>query len=130
MEQKILTLTNLQVYNWVMDLTQYFTKDMQLQCSAIDNFIIQYNYYTLFNIAKTIETSKQLIGKKYGTFLPAENSYKINLDKLELAQEEMNLLMDMQVEVSIYLLPLEHIHDMQLSIGQMQALIPMLSIKE
>lgn len=125
----IMTLTNNQIYNYLNDLTENFSNN-SLQLPIKANFYLQKNIKELLDLAQEVEKERIAIGKKYGTFDEEQSNYRIDPDKLQDAQKDMNELLEIPQEVKIYKLKLEDFGEINLTSKQMQALLFMIEEEE
>lgn len=90
------------------------------------NFAIQKNFTLLLKLSEEIEQVKQKICAQNGNYVPEENSFKIDKDKIESTQQQLDDLMEIKQEVKIHTIKLEDLENIQLTSKQMQALLFMI----
>ena len=119
-------MNNQEIYETTIKLNKFFGDNNEIFLPVKVNYSIQYNLNVLMSISKIIEKSRTNIGKKYGSFNPEDNGYNIDPDKIQLAEKEMNNLMEIEEKVEIKTISLKDISDIQLSSAQMQSLLFMI----
>ncbi len=119
-------LTNQQIYTYALNLNEAF-KDNTQRLPIKFNFYLQKNKNTLIALAQDIEESRLNIIKFYGQ--PSEDGEKFNIthDKIGEAQNELNDLLKLEQEVTIYTIPMTSLtDDISLTTGQMEAILFMI----
>ena len=120
-------INNLELWNIVNELKNTFEKETELVLPAKVSYIIQYNIKILMDKYELIEKARFNIGKKYGTQVEEDSSvYQISKDKIELAQMELNQLMEIEQTVDILELHLKDLEECSLNMKQMHAILFMI----
>lgn len=125
----IITLTNDKIYNYANSLMEQFSnQDIKLPIKV--NFYLQKNQTELIELAQEIEKQRIEIIKEYGVFNEETQQYDIPTEKVSEATQKVNDLFDLTQDVKIYKVNLEAFGDMELTAGQMQALLFMIEEEE
>lgn len=120
-------INNLKLWNIVNELKNTFEKETELVLPAKVSYIIQYNIKILMDKYELIEKARFNIGKKYGVQTEEDsNVYQIPKDKIELAQMELNQLMEIEQTVDILELHLKDLEECFLNMKQMHAILFMI----
>lgn len=119
-------MTNNQIYNYTLLLQKYFNEDKKELLPIQVNYAIQKNLEILMSNSKIIENLRNSIGKKYGVFQEEEQAYLIPLEKREEAQNEINKILEMEELLDIKFITLQDLSGLELSNGQMRALLFMI----
>lgn len=118
-------LTNNQIYNYANDIIKNFSNtDLKLPIKI--NFYLQKNQIELLTLARDIEQQRIEVLEEYGVFNEETQNYDIPSDKQAEAAEKINELFSLQQEVKIYKVDLEDFGCLELTSGQMQALMFMI----
>lgn len=123
-------MTNLELWDLREQVEDAFSDDKDLILPIKVNYALQVNRKMLEDKFLAIEKVRLGIGKKYGTPNEENNSYKINSDKIELAQMELNQLMEIQQSVDIMAITLQELEGIKLNMPQMQAILFMIQKEE
>lgn len=118
-------LTNNEIYNNYLLLNENITKS-DLALPTLVNFAIQKNLKTLLDFCEDIEKTKQKICQQNGTYIPEERAYKIDDDKILFTQQQLDELMVIKQEISIFPIHLEDLKDVTMTPKQMQSLLFMI----
>lgn len=119
-------LTNMQIYINAQQLVEAF-QDTTQRLPAKINFYIQKNKKTLLELAQDIETARQDIINTYGKLNIETQQYNFDADKIELANKEMEELLNIEQEVNIVTFNIDSLSDdLVLTTGQMEAIMFMI----
>lgn len=119
-------MTNNQIYNYTLLLQKYFNEDKKELLPIQVNYAIQKNLEILMSNSKIIESLRNSVGKKYGVYQEEEQAYLIPLEKREEAQDEINKILEMEELLDIKFITLQDLSGLELSNGQMRALLFMI----
>lgn len=120
-----ITLTNNEIYNYANDIIKNFSnEDLKLPIKI--NFYLQKNQIELLALARNIEEQRINIVQEYGTLNNETNNYDVPREKMAEATQKINELFDLTQEVKIYKIKLEDFGNLELTSGQMQALLFMI----
>ena len=122
---EMLELSNAEIYNGVQLLNHGFCDSAFIQLPVMVNYAIQYNLKKLLMVGNAIDRVRMSIGAKYGE-LTKDNDYHIPDDKIELAQRDMDKLMDATEKLQLKVITLDELQDMKLTPSQMQSLLFMI----
>lgn len=118
-------LTNNEIYNYTDGLMKNFSnQDLKLPIKI--NFYLQKNQLELLTLAQEIEKQRINIIQEYGTLNEETQNYNIPDNKIAEATQKINELFDLTQEVKIYKVKLEDFGNLELTAGQMQALLFMI----
>lgn len=117
--------TNKEIYNFYFLINENIIKENIILPVGI-NFAIQKNFTLLVGLSEEIEKIKQKICAQNGNYIPEDNSFKIDKDKIESTQQQLDDLMAIKQEVKIHTIKLEDLENIQLTSKQMQALLFMI----
>lgn len=118
-------LTNNEIYNYADNIIKNFSnQDLKLPIKI--NFYLQKNQLELLTLAQDIEKQRIEIVQEYGTFNEETKNYDVPSDKIVEATQKINELFDLTQEVKIYKVKLEDFGNIDLTAGQMQALLFMI----
>lgn len=119
-------LTNNEVYSYYKELNSAFDNANRYFPAKI-SFYIQKNKQLLGNIVTAIETTREKIGKEYGTpDKEIEGLYHIKEEDRGVAQQELKDLMNIQQNVPIHKLTLSEIESLEFTPAQMNAILFMI----
>lgn len=124
-----LTLTNNNIYNYASSLIENFSNKEKKFPIKI-NFYLQKNQAELLTLAQEIEKQRFDIIKEYGTFDEETQQYNIPKENFKEASNKINDLFNLTQEVKIYKVKLEDFGNIELTSGQMQALLFMIEDEE
>lgn len=125
----VLTLTNNNIYNYASSLIENFSNKEKKFPIKI-NFYLQKNQAELLTLAQEIEKQRFDIIKEYGTFDEETQQYNIPKENFKEASNKINDLFNLTQEVKIYKVKLEDFGNIELTSGQMQALLFMIEDEE
>ena len=121
-------MSNSNIYNLMQELQSNFNSSKDFYLPTVINFAIQKNLVALTEVGKIIESVRNDIGVKYGTyekddqgghfFIPEENRSE--------AEAELKKLMELEQIVEIRKIHLSDLSNVQLTTQQMQALLFMI----
>lgn len=117
--------TNKEIYNFYFLINENIINE-NITLPIKVNFAIQKNFTLLLKLSEEIEQVKQKICAQNGNYIPEENSFKIDKDKIESTQQQLDDLMEIKQEVKIHTIKLEDLENIQLTSKQMQALLFMI----
>lgn len=118
-------LTNNEIYNYADSIIKNFSnQDLKLPIKI--NFYLQKNQLELLTLAQEIEKQRINIIQEYGTLNEETQNYNIPDNKIAEATQKINELFDLTQEVKIYKVKLEDFGNLELTAGQMQALLFMI----
>ncbi len=121
----IITLTNNEIYNYASSLQENFSNN-EIKFPIKINFYLQKNLNTLIALAQEIEKQRIEIIQEYGVENKETQKIEVPPEKIPEATEKMNELFDLTQEVQIYKVNLDAFGDIELTSGQMQALLFMI----
>lgn len=125
-----ITLTNNQIYNYINSLIEQFSKSEDIKFPVKINFYLQKNQNTLLTLAQEIEQERVKIAQEYGILNEETEQYEVPPEKIQEASQKLNDLFDLTQEVKLYKVKLEDFGDIELTSGQMQALLFMIEDEE
>lgn len=117
--------TNKEIYNFYFLINENIINE-NITLPIKVNFAIQKNFTLLLKLSEEIEQVKQKICAQNGNYVPEENSFKIDKDKIESTQQQLDDLMEIKQEIKIHTIKLEDLENIQLTSKQMQALLFMI----
>ncbi len=123
------TLTNNEIYNYANALAKEFS-DSELKLPIKINFYLQKNMTELINLAQDIEKQRISIAEEFGVLNSETQNYDIPGDKINEASNKLRDLFELTQEVKIYKVKLDSFNDIELTAGQMQALLFMIDEEE
>ena len=116
-------LTNQQIYTYALNLNDAFSDNTQKLPMKI-NFYLQKNKSTLIALAQEIEANRMDIIRTYGEPVDDGERFNISPDKIADAQKELNDLLNLEQEVTIYTISADSLtDDISLTTGQMEAIL-------
>lgn len=114
--------TNKEIYNFYFLINENIINENIILPIKV-NFAIQKNFTLLLKLSEEIEQVKEKICIQNGNYVPEEKSFKIDKDKIESTQQQLDDLMGIKQEVKIHTIKLEDLENTQLTSKQMQALL-------
>lgn len=119
-------LTNNEIYSYAIALNEAFADNTQRLPMKV-NFYLQKNKKTLIDLGQDIEESRLDIIRNYGESTGDGTQYIIPKEKVELAQKELEDLLNLEQEVQIYKINIDNLpDDTILTTGQMEAMMFMI----
>ena len=118
-------LSNNKIFNYYQKLESAFNVDNKYFPAKI-NFYIQKNKNILYNLSLLIEQTKNDIAQQYGIYQEETDSYFIPLEQRNIAQQELNDLMNIEQEVGIIQLNFNDIEQLEFTPNQMEAILFMI----
>ena len=119
-------LTNTEIYSYALALNKAFTDNSQRLPVKV-GFYLQKNKNALIELARGIEESRMEIIRNYGNQVENTDQYQIDTDKVNIAQKELNDLLDLEQEVTIYKVNIDTLpDDLTLTTEQMEAMMFMI----
>ena len=125
-----ITLTNNEIYNYANDLAEQFAQNKEVKFPVKVNFYLQKNQSELLNLAQEIEKQRIAIVQEYGVTNEETQQVEVPPEKIPEATKKLNELFDLTQEVKIYKIKLEAFGNIELTAGQMQALLFMIEDEE
>lgn len=122
-------LSNNKIFNYYQKLESAFNVDNKYFPAKI-NFYIQKNKNILYNLSLLIEQTKNDIAQQYGIYQEETDSYFIPLEQRNIAQQELNDLMNIEQEVGIIQLNFLDIEKLEFTPNQMEAILFMIKEDE
>ena len=119
------TLTNNEIYNYANALAEQF-QDKEVKFPIKVNFYLQKNQNELMTLAQDIEKQRVEIIQEYGNQNEETQQFEKKKKKIPEASEKINDLFSLTQEVKIYKVNLDAFGDIELTSGQMQALLFMI----
>lgn len=121
-----MTMTNLEIYNLAMAMSEAF-KDGSQYLPVKINFFIQKNKSTLLTLAQDIDNARIAIAQNYGTIDHESNQFVIPEDKVDVANSEISDLLAIEQDVNIRKVSIDTFpDDISLTTAQMEALMFMI----
>ena len=122
-------MTNNEIYNNAKQLSEAFqNKEIKLPIKI--NFYLQKNSNELFSLARELEIQRESIIREYGILDEESQRIEVPREKIPEAQKKMDELFNLTQDVKIYKVKLEDFGDIELTSGQMQALLFMIEEEE
>lgn len=121
----IKNMTNAEIYGLSKALNTAFNMEEKYLPARI-NFFITKNKNILAQLSESIEESRLDIIKHYGMINEKDNSVIVPDDKVIIANNELEDLLNIQQEVDIAILSLSSLDDLEFTPKQMQALLFMI----
>ena len=123
------TLTNNEIYNYANALGEHFSNN-EVKFPIKVNFYLQKNQNELMTLAQEIEKQRVEIIQEYGVENEETQQIEIPQEKIPEASEKINDLFNLTQDVKIYKVDIDAFGDMELTAGQMQALLFMIKDEE
>ena len=124
-----MTLTNNQIYNYTNSLIEQFL-NTDIKFPVRVNFYLQKNKNALLSLAQEIEQERVKIAQEYGVLNKETQQYEIPPEKIQETRKKLNDLFNLTQEVKLYKIKLEDFGNIELTSGQMQALLFMIEDEE
>lgn len=119
-------MTNAEIYGLNNALSTAFNSEERYLPAKI-NFYIQRNKNILAQLNESIESTRMDIIKRYGTPVEDdEQSYDFSKENLRLANNELSDLLNIVQDVSIVMVHLSDLAELEFTPKQMQALLFMI----
>lgn len=118
-------MTQEQIYQIAANFINYFNDNENKMPVAIA-YAIQKNKQTFITMAQEIEQNRQLILSRYGS-MQEDGNFFIPRESIEKTNKELQTLLKIQEEVKIYILTLEELQEIELTMPQMNALMFMIN---
>ena len=119
------TLTNNEIYNYANALAEHFS-NQEVKFPIKVNFYLQKNQNELMTLAQDIEKERIAIIEEFGVLDEESQQYNIPPEKISEASQKISDLFSLTQEVKIYKVNLDAFGDIELTSGQMQALLFMI----
>lgn len=119
------TLTNGEIYNYANALGEYFSNP-EVKFPIKVNFYLQKNQNELISLAQDIEKERVAIVEEFGVLDEETQQYNIPPEKITEASNKINDLFSLTQDVKIYKVNIDAFGDVELTSGQMQALLFMI----
>jgi|GEM_PF-3242320 len=122
-------MANIEIYNIANALLEVFNEDVHLPVKV--NFYLQKNIGRMVEMAKDIDKARMEIVRKYGEPLEEDpNQFKIDPEKVDDANKEIQDLFSLKQEVKINTILLEAFDDVDLTSQQVGAIMFMIQDDE
>lgn len=118
-------MTNMQIYDIANALGEHF-QDKELKMPIKINFYLQKNKNTLMALAQEVEQTRVEIIRKYGNLDESSNQFIVPPESIAAATAELKEFFDLEQDVTIYKVNIEAFNDLELTTGQMEALLFMI----
>ena len=118
-------MTNMQIYDIANALGEHF-QDKELKMPIKINFYLQKNKNALTTLAQEIEQNRIEIIRKYGKLDESINQFVVPNESISEATAELKDFFDLEQDVTIYKVNIEAFNDLELTTGQMEALLFMI----
>lgn len=118
-------MTNGEIYQIAIALTNAGFNDNEIYIPAAINFAIQKNKLILLENAEIIEKGRMAIIEHYSSE-KIENSFTIPQENVDKANEELKELLDIEQVVKLYTFSIEALGDIKFTSAQMQAIMFMI----
>ena len=118
-------MTNLEIYSNAQALNQAFENFNEYLPVKV-NFFMQKNIKTIQNLATDIENARIEIIRSYGTLNEETNEFTVPQESIEIANSELNDLINIEQDVNIHKINLNAFGDIKLNTEQVQALMFMI----
>lgn len=118
-------MTNGEIYQIAIALTNAGFNDNEIYIPAAINFAIQKNKLILLENAEIIEKGRMAIIEHYSSE-KIENSFTIPQENIDKANEELKELLDIEQVVKLYTFSIEALGDIKFTSAQMQAIMFMI----
>ena len=125
----IMTLKNMEIYNYANALAQEFGQQ-EVKLPLKVNFYLQKNLKELVALAQDIEQQRVAIAQEYGTLNEETQQYEIPPENINSATRKLDELFNLTQDVKIYKVKLDAFGDTNISNSQMQALLIMIDDEE
>ena len=119
------TLTNNEIYNYANALAEHFS-NQEVKFPIKVNFYLQKNQNELITLAQDIEKERVAIIEEFGVLNEETQQYSIPPEKINEASQKINDLFSLTQEIKIYKVDIDAFGDIELTSGQMQALLFMI----
>lgn len=127
------TMSNIEIYNTASALSELFSEITQaeLKLPVKVNFYFQKNMNALVTMAKELENERTNIIIKYGSPDPEDaDRVRIDPDKLDVANQELNDLFNLEQEVAINAIELDWFDGISMTPQQVVAITFMIKDEE
>ena len=118
-------MTNMQIYDIANALGEHF-QDKELKMPIKINFYLQKNKNTLMALAQEIEQARVEIIRKYGNLDESSNQFIVPPESIAAATAELKEFFGLEQDVTIYKVNIEAFNNLELTTGQMEALLFMI----
>lgn len=118
--------TNKEIWEDAQILSNIITSELPKVLPIRISFVIQSNLKKLTDLYEVINNSRLDIGKKYGKISEDGTSYQVPPEKMELAQIELDQLMEIQQPVEIMMVNLSDLEGCDLTLEQVGAILFMI----
>lgn len=119
------TLTNNKIYNYANSIIENFS-GVDIKFPIKVNFYLQKNQTELMALAQDIEKQRVNLIQEYGTLNEETQQFEIPPEKVVEVSQKINDLFNLTQEVKLYKVKLEDFGNIELTSGQMQALLFMI----
>lgn len=122
-------MSNLDIYNAATMLLENFKEDLNLPVKI--NFYLQKNMTAVVDLAKEIDKARMEIIQKYAEPLEeGDEQYTIKPEFVETVNSEITDLLALEQEVKVRMIALEAFDNVDLSAGQVSAIMFMIDEDE
>lgn len=118
------SLTNKEIYSYALGMMNIFN-DNDVYMPAALAYSIQKNKNLLSSLAEEIEISRMNIIQHYGV-AQTDGNFIVAEDKISIANQELEDLLNIIQEVKIYTCKIEELNDIKLTSSQMQSMLFMI----
>ena len=118
-------MTNMQIYDIANALGEHF-QDKELKMPIKINFYLQKNKNALTTLAQEIEQNRIEIIRKYGKLDESINQFVVPNESIAAATAELKEFFGLEQDVTIYKVNIEAFNNLELTTGQMEALLFMI----
>ena len=118
--------SNKEIIVITQSLIDNFLKDSDLKLPSMINFAIQSNLKAFTNLSEVIEETKKALARQNGHYIPEQNAYQIDPDKIDYVQAELDKLFSLEQSVNVKMINLSDIKDIPLTSQQMNTLLFMI----
>lgn len=119
------TLKNGKIFSMAVILKE-LCEDENLILPIKASFYLQKNKATLLDLAQEIENARNNIFAKFGTLNESGTEYVFDKNVIADANEELEVLLSLTQEVSLYMINIDDFNDVKLTSQQMSALMLMI----
>lgn len=118
--------SNQQIWENTNKMMEAFPLNSNLTLPAKIAYVIEYNKNILLDKYQLIEQMRQNVAKKYGNYSKEQNSYILPPEKIEMAQNELNQVLEITQLIDIFTISLKDIENYNFTLQQMNALLFMI----
>lgn len=119
-------MTNWEIYNKASELAAFIKDSHSLYIPVKGSFYINKNINQLTRLGEEIEKERIKIGEKYGSLNEDNTMFIIDESHAVEANNEVNSLMSLEQDVTIYMISLADLGDISMTNEQMNTLMFMI----